>query len=319
MAIENVWPRAGNLLSGVALFATANTVLITLIATSRLAFAMGRDGEIPDVFAKVLPGRLTPWIATLLTFGLAADSTAGRQRENSSGDFVLCCAAGVSFCQCRLDRPPLSDAGSSTAIPGAVRGWAATDPATGGHCLHHCAADPLRLGDLRSRPFGSCADCGGLPGSTICASCQSLVGRFRRRTDRRDAIAALNPEFATGRVSRALPVHTVMRNSTRDEGGPFGLGDQEQSPSHCKLLRSKAVMVSVAAQGSDLSPAGEIEVWEAFKHVKANQGAAGMDDCGVRGQPFDEPLQEMPLPSHLPPKCRLRGICAADVALRRRR
>jgi len=34
-AIENVWPRAGNLLSGVALFATANTVLITLIATSR--------------------------------------------------------------------------------------------------------------------------------------------------------------------------------------------------------------------------------------------------------------------------------------------
>jgi basic amino acid/polyamine antiporter, APA family len=71
-AIENVWPRAGNLLSGVALFATANTVLITLIATSRLAFAMGRDGEIPGVFAKVLPGRLTPWIATLLTFGLAA-------------------------------------------------------------------------------------------------------------------------------------------------------------------------------------------------------------------------------------------------------
>jgi amino acid transporter len=70
-AIENVWPRAGNLLSGVALFATANTVLITLIATSRLAFAMGRDGEIPGVFAKVLPGRLTPWIATLLTFGLA--------------------------------------------------------------------------------------------------------------------------------------------------------------------------------------------------------------------------------------------------------
>ena len=71
-AIENVWPRAGNLLSGVALFATANTVLITLVATSRLAFSMGRDREIPGVFANVLPRRQTPWIAAILAFGLAA-------------------------------------------------------------------------------------------------------------------------------------------------------------------------------------------------------------------------------------------------------
>jgi hypothetical protein len=62
-----------------------------------------------------------------------------------------------------------------------------------------------------------------------------------------------------GRVSRASPVHTGMRNSTRDEGGPFGLGDQEQSPSRCKLLRSKAVVVSVAVKVRTSSPAGEIE------------------------------------------------------------
>ena len=37
-----------------------------------------------------------------------------------------------------------------------------------------------------------------------------------------------------------------MRNCTRDEGGPFGFGDQEPIPSHRKLLRSKAVVVSVA-------------------------------------------------------------------------
>src|SRR5947207_3112987 len=30
-----------------------------------------------------------------------------------------------------------------------------------------------------------------------------------------------------GRVSRASPVQTAMRNCTRDEGGPFGFGDQE--------------------------------------------------------------------------------------------
>ena len=43
------------MLSAIALFATANTVLITLIATSRLAFSMARDGEIPGVFAGLLP------------------------------------------------------------------------------------------------------------------------------------------------------------------------------------------------------------------------------------------------------------------------
>jgi basic amino acid/polyamine antiporter, APA family len=39
-AVENVWPRAGDVLSAIALFAAANTVLITLIASSRLAFSM---------------------------------------------------------------------------------------------------------------------------------------------------------------------------------------------------------------------------------------------------------------------------------------
>ena len=46
-AIEKAWPRAAGLLSAIALFATANTVLITVIATSRVAFSMARDKEIP--------------------------------------------------------------------------------------------------------------------------------------------------------------------------------------------------------------------------------------------------------------------------------
>jgi hypothetical protein len=36
------------------------------------------------------------------------------------------------------------------------------------------------------------------------------------------------------------------RNCTRDEGGPFGVGNQVLISSHRKLLRSKAVVVSVA-------------------------------------------------------------------------
>src|SRR5208337_1156780 len=53
-------------------------------------------------------------------------------------------------------------------------------------------------------------------------------------------------ESAGGRVSRATPVHTALRNCMRDEGGPFEAGSQVQVSSHRKLLRSKAVVVSVA-------------------------------------------------------------------------
>ena len=50
-----------------------------------------------------------------------------------------------------------------------------------------------------------------------------------------------------------------MRNSTRDEGGPFGFGDQEPIPSHCKLLRSKAMVVSVAVKSGLKAQAGKVE------------------------------------------------------------
>jgi hypothetical protein len=49
-----------------------------------------------------------------------------------------------------------------------------------------------------------------------------------------------------GRVSRVAPVHTATRNCTRDEGGPFGFGNQVSISSHHKLLSSKATVVNVA-------------------------------------------------------------------------
>jgi hypothetical protein len=49
-----------------------------------------------------------------------------------------------------------------------------------------------------------------------------------------------------GLVSRVTPVHTAMRNSTRDEGGPFEVDNQVLISSHRKLLWSKAIVVSVA-------------------------------------------------------------------------
>jgi APA family basic amino acid/polyamine antiporter len=71
-AIEAVWPHSGNLLSAIALFATANTVLVTVIASSRLAFSMARDGELHGVLAGVLKRRQTPWVAALLSLAMAA-------------------------------------------------------------------------------------------------------------------------------------------------------------------------------------------------------------------------------------------------------
>jgi hypothetical protein len=51
---------------------------------------------------------------------------------------------------------------------------------------------------------------------------------------------------AVGLVSRVTPVHTAMRNCTRDEGGPFEVGNQVLISSHRKLLSSKAMVVNVA-------------------------------------------------------------------------
>jgi len=64
---------------------------------------------------------------------------------------------------------------------------------------------------------------------------------------------------ALGLVSRASPVQTAMRNCTRDEGGPFEVGNHGPISSRCKLLRSKAVVVSVAVKLGPKVQDGKIE------------------------------------------------------------
>jgi hypothetical protein len=50
----------------------------------------------------------------------------------------------------------------------------------------------------------------------------------------------------SGIVSRVTPVHTAVRNCTRDEGRSFEVGNQVLISSHRKLLSSKAMVVNVA-------------------------------------------------------------------------
>jgi amino acid transporter len=59
------------LFSAIALVAVANGALLTGIMSSRLAYGMAKDGLLPAVLTKVLPGRRTPWASIAVTTLLA--------------------------------------------------------------------------------------------------------------------------------------------------------------------------------------------------------------------------------------------------------
>jgi len=63
---ERAMPGSSWALSIIALFATANTVLIILIVSSRMVWGMARDKSLPKIFAKIHKKRRTPWVAILL-------------------------------------------------------------------------------------------------------------------------------------------------------------------------------------------------------------------------------------------------------------
>ncbi|MDD7938878.1 APC family permease [Actinomycetospora lutea] len=57
--------------AAITLFAVTNTALINMMMASRLLYGMARERIIPDAFAKVHPGRRTPWLAIIVTSALA--------------------------------------------------------------------------------------------------------------------------------------------------------------------------------------------------------------------------------------------------------
>ncbi len=52
--------------SGIALFAITNTVLITLVAGSRMIYGMAREKSFPNILAKVHSKTKTPWMAIIV-------------------------------------------------------------------------------------------------------------------------------------------------------------------------------------------------------------------------------------------------------------
>ena len=67
VATEILGPGGGIIMSSIALFATANTVLIMLIVTSRMMYGMARDKALPKGLSKISPKHRTPIVAVLLT------------------------------------------------------------------------------------------------------------------------------------------------------------------------------------------------------------------------------------------------------------
>ncbi|HII07253.1 MAG TPA: amino acid permease [Methanotrichaceae archaeon] len=71
VAAEALGADAFIVISVIALFATANTVLLMLLAASRIAYGMAESSSMPAILAKVHPVRRTPWVAILVVMLLS--------------------------------------------------------------------------------------------------------------------------------------------------------------------------------------------------------------------------------------------------------
>lgn len=63
VAVTAMGDDAFFLLTIIALFATANTVLLILLSASRMTYGMADSFSLPNIFARVHPARRTPWVA----------------------------------------------------------------------------------------------------------------------------------------------------------------------------------------------------------------------------------------------------------------
>lgn len=77
------------LFSVVALVAVANGALLTMIMASRLTYGMAREGLLPPVLGRVLPGRRTPWVAIVVTTVVAMVLAATGELVDLASTVVL--------------------------------------------------------------------------------------------------------------------------------------------------------------------------------------------------------------------------------------
>ena len=79
IATRGLGLEGGIIMTAIALFATASTVLITMVAGARILYGMARSNSLPLIFGKIHSKTGTPWIAvigifvTSATFALVGD------------------------------------------------------------------------------------------------------------------------------------------------------------------------------------------------------------------------------------------------------
>lgn len=118
-------PRLAGALGGVALFATANTALISVTSASRLLFGIAREGDAPRALTFVLPGRRTPAVAVVLVSvaAVAFLPLGGVGLVGSVASLLALVAfAAVNAALIKLRRRA-PNAERPFRVPGSVVGW----------------------------------------------------------------------------------------------------------------------------------------------------------------------------------------------------
>jgi amino acid transporter len=121
-ALRQRAPAAAGALSGIALFATANTALAAMISASRVVYAISKAGDAPRSLAK-LSSRETPWLATLVVAGgaLALLPLGGVALVGSVSSFaalVAFAAVHAALVLLRVREPTLE---RPFRVPGSIR------------------------------------------------------------------------------------------------------------------------------------------------------------------------------------------------------
>jgi amino acid transporter len=71
LAVAQASPALARVLGAIALFATANTALASILSAGRVLYGMAQGGDLPRRVGAVGSRRKTPWVATLIASGAA--------------------------------------------------------------------------------------------------------------------------------------------------------------------------------------------------------------------------------------------------------